>query len=241
VTKVADVVIKEREAMYIHCSKCKSAATIPIVYGKPTDATIEAGQHGLIHMAGCVIDDERINRHCKACGCDFISYTDNLFATPQNRRIPIEEMNRMLKNLEADLNAVHQNIQREYMRLGREYKTEISYAVFEYLREYHIAWDLFLDRLQDCGDPTVIVGHDGSITARYSNNTARIFLVKNHDQFYPMLVRLAQACHWLGRTSRGDQNDIDDLKNASIAVQNAREEIAANWEQIRIAAISRSD
>jgi hypothetical protein len=56
-----------------------------------------------------------------------------------------------------------------------------------------------------------------------------------------MLVRLAQACHWLGRTSRGDQNDIDDLKNASIAVQNAREEIAANWEQIRIAAISRSD
>jgi hypothetical protein len=127
------------------------------------------------------------------------------------------------------------------MRLGREYKTEISYAVFEYLREYHIAWDLFLDRLQDCGDPTVIVGHDGSITARYSNNTARIFLVKNHDQFYPMLVRLAQACHWLGRTSRGDQNDIDDLKNASIAVQNAREEIAANWEQIRIAAISRSD
>jgi hypothetical protein len=227
--------------MFIHCPKCKSVATVPIAYGKPGDETMEAHKYGLIHVAGCVIDDERINRHCKACGCDFISHNDDLFATRQNRRIPIDEMNGMLDRLESDLNAVHQNIQREFMRLGREYKAEVSYEVFEYLREYHTAWDLFLDRLQYYGDPTVIVGHDGSITARYSNNTARIFLVKNHHHFYSMLVELAQACLWLGRTSRGDQNDIDDLKDASIAVQKARENIAENWVQIRFAATSQSE
>lgn len=227
--------------MFIHCPKCKSVATVPIAYGKPGHETMEAHKYGLIHVAGCVIDDVRINRHCKACGCDFISHNDDLFATWQNGRIQIDRMNSMLKDLESDLNAVHQNIQREYMRLGREYKAAVSYSIFEYLRDYHTAWDLFLDRLQRYGDPTVVVGHDGKIMARYSNSTARVILVKNHDHFYPMLVRLAQACHWLGSTSRGDQNDINDLKNASIAVQNAREEIAENWEKIRIAAISRSD
>jgi hypothetical protein len=56
-----------------------------------------------------------------------------------------------------------------------------------------------------------------------------------------LLVELAQACHWLGRTSRGDNNDIDELKDASVAVQNARENIAKNWAMVRNAAISRSD
>jgi hypothetical protein len=241
VTKVADVVIKKREAMYIHCQKCKSAATIPIVYGKPTDATIEAGRHGLIHMAGCLVFDERINRHCKACGFEFISDEDGLPGAQLKQRITIQVMHRMLDDHEQALKEVHQNIEREYMRLGREYKAEVSYVVFEYLREYHAAWDLFLGRLHYYGDPTVIVGHDGKIMARYSNDTARIYLVKNYYQLYGQLVELAKACHWLGRTSRGDQNDIDDLKGASIAVQHARENIAENWKQIRIDATSRFD
>lgn len=227
--------------MYIHCSKCKSAATIPIVYGKPTDEAIETGQHGLIHLAGCVIDDERINRHCKACGCDFISDENGLPHAHQKQGITIHEMNRMLDTLEQDLKVVHQNIEREYMRLGREVNPAVSYNLFEYLREYHTAWDLFLDRLQQYGDPTLVIGHDGSIAARYSNNTARIYLIKNYSSFYWLLAELAQACNWLGRTSRGDNNDIDDLKDASIAVQSAREAIAKNWEMVRNAAISRSD
>lgn len=227
--------------MYIHCSKCKSAATVPIVYGKPTAETMEAGQHGLIHMAGCLIDDERINRHCKACGCDFISDENYLPAAHQKQVITIQEMSCLLDTLEQDLAAVHKYIEREYMRLGREVKSEISYAAFEYLRNYHTAWDLFLDRLHRYGDPTVVVRHDGSIAARYSNNTARIYLVKNYSSFYWLLVELAQACHWLGRTSRGDNNDIDELKDASVAVQRARENIAKNWAMVRNAAISRSD
>lgn len=227
--------------MFVHCPKCKSVATVPIAYGKPGHETMEAHKYGLIHVAGCIIDDERINRHCKACGCDFMSYNDDLPVMHSNRCITIEEMNRIFNNLESDLNAVHQNIQREYMRIGREVNPAISYNLFEYLREYHTAWDLFLDRLQQYGDPTVVVRHDGSIAARYSNNTARIYLVKNYSSFYWLLVELAQACHWLGRTSRGDNNDIDDLKDASIAVQNARENMAKNWAMVRNAAISRSD
>lgn len=227
--------------MFIHCSKCKSAATVPIVYGKPTYETMEAGKYGLIQMADCLIEDARINRHCKACGCDFISVENGLPNAHQKQVITIQEMDCMLDILEQDLKVVHQNIEREYMRLGREVNPAISYSTFEYLRDYHTAWDLFLDRLQRYGDPTVVVGHDGRIAASYSNNTARIYLVKNYSSFYWLLVELAQACHWLGRTSRGDNNDIDELKDASVAVQNARENIAKNWAMVRNAAISRSD
>ncbi|PUE55707.1 hypothetical protein [Limnohabitans parvus] len=239
--KIVDVMILEREAMYIHCPKCKSVATVEIAYGKPSHEMMEAHKYGLIHLAGCVIDDDGINRHCIACGCDFISNEVGLPGAHQKQSITVQEMNRMLDTLEQNLKAVHQNIEREYMRLGRDCKAEVSYAVFEYLREHHSAWDLFLDRLQYCGDPTVIVGHEGKIMARYSNNTARLYLVKNHYQFYSLLVELAQACHWLGRTSRCDQNDIDDLKDASIAVQNARENIDKNWKSIRTDAISLFD
>jgi hypothetical protein len=202
---------------------------------------MEAGKYGLIHIAGCLIDDERINRHCKACGCDFISVENGLPNAHQKQVITIQEMNRMLDTLEQDLKVVHQNIEREYMRLGREVNPAISYSTFEYLRDYHTAWDLFLDRLQRYGDPTIVVGYDGRVVASYSNNTARIYLVKNYSSFYCLLVELAQACHWLGRTSRGDKNDIDELKEASLAVQNARENIATNWAMVRNAAISRSD
>lgn len=202
---------------------------------------MEAGKYGLIHIAGCLIDDERINRHCKACGCDFISVENGLPNAHQKQVITIQEMNRMLDTLEQDLKVVHQNIEREYMRLGREVTPAISYSTFEYLRDYHTAWDLFLDRLQRYGDPTIVVGYDGRVVASYSNNTARIYLVKNYSSFYCLLVELAQACHWLGRTSRGDNNDIDELKEASLAVQNARENIATNWAMVRNAAISRSD
>lgn len=225
--------------MYIHCSKCKSAATVPIVYGKPTYETMEAGKYGLIHIAGCLIDDERINRHCKACGCDFISDENGLPAAPHKQVITTQEMTYLLNDLEQDLKVVHQNIEREYMRLGRESKAEVSYAVFEYLRDYHTAWDIFLDRLHQRGDPTVVVGYDGRVVASYSNNTARVYLIKNYSSYYLLLAALAQACYRLGHASRED--NIDELKDASIAVQRARENIAKTWDMVCDDAISRSD
>ena len=96
----------------------------------------------------------------------------------------------MLDTLEQDLKAVHQNIEREYMRLGREYKAEVSYAVFDYLREYHTAWDLFLDRLQHYGDPTVIFGHDdvpgvigqiGNVFGRHKVNIGQMSVGRDSD------------------------------------------------------------
>lgn len=239
--EIADVAILKREAMYIHCPKCKGAATIPIAYGEPTDATIEAGQHGLIHLAGCVIFDEHINRHCKACGCDFIAYDNDLLRVRQNQVISIEEMNHMLDDLESDLKAVRQDIECEYMRLGREAHEADNFKILGIMRMHHEAWALFLDRLQARGDPTIMIGYDGNIMARYSNNTARIYQIKMNSEVYWLLTDLAKACHWLGRTSRGDKNDIDDLKSASIAVQNARQEIVLNWARIRKAATSYRD
>jgi hypothetical protein len=227
--------------MFVHCPKCKSAATVPIVYGEPGYELMEACKYGLIHLAGCVIYDESINRHCKACDCDFISYNNDMAEIRKNQGIPIEEMNRLLNNLQAALNDVHKCIQYEYMRLGRSVNAKVNYRFFYCFRDYHTAWDHFLNELHQYGDPTVVIRHDGKIAARYSNQTARIYLIKNHSSFYRLLAELAEACHWLGRTSRGDSNDIDDLKNASVAVQNARENIAKEWERIRNAAISQSD
>lgn len=218
--------------MFIHCPKCKSVATVPIAYGKPGHETIEAHKYGLIHVAGCVIDDERINRHCKACGCDFISHDYDLFGTHQNQGIAIDEMNRMLDELESDLRSVYQNLEREYMRLGRETHEAANFEIIKIMGAYHGAWDLFLDRLQLRGDPTILIGPK-NVVARYSNNTARIYLIKSHWVFYMLLTDLAKACHWLGSTSRGDNKEIDDLKNASVALQNARQAIAEYRNRIR--------
>lgn len=218
--------------MFIYCPKCKSVATVPIAYGKPGHETIEAHRYGLIHVAGCIIDDERINRHCKACGCDFISYADDLFGTHRIKGIPIDEMNRMLDDLEFDLREVHQNLEREYMRLGRETHGAANLEIINIMGSYHGAWDHFLDRLQLRGDPTIVIGPKG-VVARYSNNTARIYLIKSHWEFYMRLTDLANACHWLGRTSRGENTDIDDLQNASVALQNARQDIAEYWSRLR--------
>ncbi|WP_146185736.1 hypothetical protein [Limnohabitans sp. 2KL-1] len=218
--------------MFIHCPICKSVATVPIAYGKPSHETIEAHKYGLIHVAGCVIDDERINRYCKACGCDFISYEDDLFGTHQNQGIPIDQMNRMLDDLESDLHNARQKIEREYMRLGRETYETGNFEIIQIMCTCHDAWANFLDRLQERGDPTIVLGPK-NVMARYSNKTARIYLIKQNMEFYMLLADLAKASHWLGRTSRGDNKDIDDLKNASIALQNTRQDVAEYWSRVR--------
>lgn len=232
--KIAGETILESEVMYIHCPQCKSAATIPIVYGKPTPETVEAGKYGLIHMGGCVIDDERINRHCKACNCDFVSDDYDIFDTPLNQVIPIHEMNRMLDNLESELKAIHQDIEREFMRIGRETLEIGNFEIINILRMHHEVRALFLEQVQGRGDPTKVIDHDGKIIARYSNDAARIYMTKMNSEVYWSLTDLAKACHRLGRASRHDNTDIDELKNASIAVQNARQQITQNWQNFRV-------
>ena len=224
--------------MYIHCPKCKSAATIPIVYGKPTPETIEASKHGLIHTAGCVMFDERINRHCKECGSDFIAYTNEKLNIHQGKSIPIKEMASLLDELETTLKALHQEIEREYMRLGRETQDANYFEIFGIMRMHHEAWLFFMDNLHRTGDPTIVLNYDGKIMASYSNSTARMYLIKNNYDFFYLMGNLAKACHWLGRTSRNEKNDIDDLKNASIAVQNARQEMANKWKEFASLALT---
>lgn len=231
--KITDEATLVSEAMYIHCPQCKSAATIPIVYGKPTPETVEAGKHGLIHMAGCVIEDARINRHCKACNCDFVSDDYDIFDTPLNQVIPIHEMNRMLDELELELKAVYQNVERECMRLGRETCETGNFELINLMRTYQQAWALFLDQLQSRGNPTIVLDDNGNIMAQYSNNLARLYLIKNNYEIYEQLADLAVACHGLGRASRGDTKGIDELQNASINLQNARQKISKKWKEIR--------
>ena len=54
------------------CPLCRSNDTIPIVYGFPSQDSMEpllqAVDRGEIELGGCVIRDERPSRHCKNCG-----------------------------------------------------------------------------------------------------------------------------------------------------------------------------
>lgn len=222
---------------FTYCPKCKSVANITIAYGKPDEETMELDRYGLIHMAGCVIDNPRINRHCKACGCDFISNEFNHVELNKPVGVTLNEMEAMLKELEGRLHEAHQDIEREYMRFGRApHRTDMT-SVIKAMRIHHEAWALFLANLQGRGDSIVVLNNAGETMARYSMGTASIYLVKNLMEIYMLLEDLARASQWLGRTSRGDKDNIYDLKDASIALENARKNIRRNWRSIRDAAL----
>ena len=227
--------------MLTHCPKCNSLATVPILYGKPDDKAMEAAKYGLVVLAGCVIYDDRINRHCKACGCEFTSHhhDGNLFGS--NKPLEVWVLNEKFNELEKQLTLVHQSIEHDYIEQGREVKGTCHTRIFALMREYQDAWGLFMDWLQSNGDPTLVVDEKGNAIARYSNNTARIYLIKIHYLLYQSLQDLASASHWLGRTSRGDIKDVDDLLNASVALQNARDRVRNHLQEIRYAATSHFD
>jgi hypothetical protein len=224
--------------MLTHCPKCNSLATVPILYGKPDDKAMEAAKYGLVVLAGCVIDDERINRHCKVCYCEFTSHhpDGNLFGS--NKPITVWALNERFNELEKQLTLVHQSIERDYMEQGRDFKGSCHTRVIEYLRDYQEHWAMFMHWLKCHGDPTIITDDNGSIRAKYSYGIASLYLIKHSHCLYQSLQDLANASHWLGRTSRGDHNDIDDLKNASVALQNARIRVREHLQGIRSAATS---
>lgn len=227
--------------MLAHCPKCNSLATVPILYGKPDDKAMEAATYGLVVLAGCVIDDDRINRHCKVCNCEFTSHhhDGNLFGL--NKPLTVWAFNERYDELEKQLTLVHQSIERNYIEQGREVKRSCHTSIFALMREYQDAWGIFMDWLQSHGDPTLVVDEKGNAIASYSNNTARIYLLKSHYLLYQSLQDLANASHWLGRTSRGNIKDVDELLNASAALQNARDRLRDHLQEIRYAATSRFD
>ena len=217
--------------MFIYCPKCNSVATVPIAYGKPGHEMMEAHKHGLIRLAGCVIDDERIDRHCKACGNEWMSVSG--FDHRQ-------EMTRMLDQLEEDLSSHRKNLERTCIDMGRNggggKSSFTPSAVVSEMRLHHDAWHQFTCRLNGFGSEVLIRNEKGYVQARYSTADARVIIQKELYQTYSDLGRLADGCHRLGMAS--SHGSSDDLKRATHEIQEARQSLDSHWKHLRSLALN---
>ena len=215
--------------MFTQCPKCHSVATVPLVYGKPGHDMMEAAKYGLIELGGCVVDHH--DRTCKACGCQWRSGAANPWYVDHT-----PDVERFLKDLETSIHGVHQALERQFMDHGRHGREALAdQQIFAILAEYHEAWDLFADRLQSLGDTICMGDEKGGIRASYATRDARIYIIKHLPWVYSNLHALAHSCHQLGRVS--GKGSVDDLKKATMAVAQAREEIQRLWQQMHNAAL----
>jgi hypothetical protein len=223
--------------MFIHCPKCNSIATVPIAYGKPGRDMEEAVKYGLIHLAGCVIDDAWIDRHCKACGAEWATNTEAV-----QHRDNGAEMFRMLDWLETELKDQQQSLERiciDMGRLGMNCENCSLENLIQTIHFHHEAWRDFTYRLQlNFGDRVVIKDPKGDVQADYDIATAHIYIKKQIGSLYSELGRLAIGCLRLGASSKGS---ADDMKRATVEIQLARDELSRNWQKIRQAALSYRD
>lgn len=205
--------------MFIDCPKCRSLATIPVVFGKPIPEMVEAANHGLVLLAGCVIkareDGSFIDRHCKSCGFEWVTVE---FQSPNS------DFDKALKNridqLSFDLHVVIENIKREFVHLGRHpieslYKSLI--AVFKISRTN------FGKFLFDIIELT---------RAHHCQPLGDFFLMnfdKNWAIFNEAATGLAVACFELGQASQsGEVNLLIEAthnveQRQEIAIHNAKE------------------
>jgi hypothetical protein len=78
----------------------------------------------------------------------------------------------------------------------------------------------------------------GGIQAEYDTATAHIYIKKHLWLVYSELGRLAMGCYRLGQAS--NKGTADDIKRATIDMQEARQALDRNWVQMRHEALSRS-
>lgn len=141
-----------------------------------------------------------------------------------------------LSELESSLQQVHQGIEDLYMAHGRYGRdTAGDQQLFDYLAEYHEVWGLFTDKLQSLGDTIYIGDQESEFPYSYATADARVYIIKHIRVLYSDLHTLAASCYALGRvTAKGN---VDEIKQASAAVAQARSEIQRVWEQMRDAAL----
>ena len=211
-------------AMFIHCPKCKSAATVPIIYGKPMHDAMEAAKHGLAHLAGCSIEDDRIDRHCKVCGNEWASHT----SIDHHKEMVI-----MLDQLERELRQSQQNLEQACMDMGRlsiHGEAPAFSSIVHATYEYHEAWRDFTFRLHQFNGKVLIKDPKGGIQAEYDTETAHIYIKKQLWPLSSSLAELATSSYKLGYAST--KGTVDDIKKAAVAVQQAREELDRNWKEV---------
>lgn len=54
------------------CPQCREKAGVNIVYGMPTRDLAEQAERGEVVLGGCVLEENQPERHCTACGADWL-------------------------------------------------------------------------------------------------------------------------------------------------------------------------
>lgn len=58
------------------CPVCGSEDTVPIVYGLPTEETMEYARRGKVVLGGCIIHESSPAWHCNSCGYEWGKYEE---------------------------------------------------------------------------------------------------------------------------------------------------------------------
>ena len=220
--------------MFSHCPKCNSVATVPIAYGKPGNEMEEAAKYGLIHIAGCVIEDPRIDRHCQVCGYEWASGSQPTAPYLDHHK----QMLSMLDRLQSDLRDQQQDLERTCIDMGRYGANDKSLSLgtlTQTIHLYHEAWRNFTYELHQFNGRVLIKDPKGGIQAQYETGTAHIYIKKQLWEVYRARERLALGCYRLGLAS--NKGSANDIKQATIDMQEARQALDRNWEQMRGAAL----
>lgn len=211
--------------MFVHCPKCKSVATVPIVYGKPSWEIEEAVKFGLVITGGCI--SAEVDRHCRSCRFEWLAEKGGL---PLASHQP--EVWRFLNDLKARLDELQQAMEEAFMTAGRQRKpADATAQLFDILAQYHEAWSWFSHALENLGPTIYIRDESGALTAQYTTHDARVYIMKNIPWLYHKLRELAQACFLLGGVSV--KGSVDDIKKATMAVGEARRELDELWHRMR--------
>jgi hypothetical protein len=211
--------------VFFHCPKCKSVATVPIVYGKPGWEIEEAVRFGLVTTGGCISAEE--DRHCRSCGFRWVSEKGGLPLASHQPKIGL-----LLSDLKARLDDLQQAMEDAFMSAGRRQNpTDASAQLFDILAQYHEAWSWFSHRLEDLGPTICIRDESGALTAQYTTLDARVYIMKNIRWLYQHLRALSEACYLLGGVS--GKGSVDDIKKATMMVGDARRALDDLWNRMR--------
>lgn len=184
--------------MFIDCPKCRSLATIPVVFGKPLPEIVEAANHGLVFLAGCVIetreDGSFIDRHCKSCGFEWVT-AEFLFTN--------SDFNKALKNridqLSSDLLGVIEKIKREFVQLGRQLNESLYNSLIAVFKISRTNFGKFLFDLIEL----IRAHHYQPLNDGFLMTFDKIWAVFNEAA-----AGLAVACYELGQASQSGEVNL---------------------------------
>lgn len=233
--------------MLIQCPTCQSLATIPIYYGKADTSLIDASIHGLCITAGCVIEANSPNRHCKQCLYEWThpeTEAPIVNSRTTTEPIPVARMRKFLSNYEFKFSQIYLEIEAKYLLFGLSPLSTNTTELSNLLNTYNYQWLVLLDHLyQEFGDLITLQDKAGNIVANYAYRSASIYLLKLLPDWSYNISMLAQASFSVGLSTHqnNEGNTSKTLQQSLSAVREAHGSIEHNWNELKQAAVSYFD